>query len=408
VKQYVLALVCIFLWDVSAGAADFGLILAPSGGYASGIGTEGFNFSGSLSPWVSAAIGEEANFYFSGKIMFKGFEYGEKAWTWPPLVELDRVELSFRPARTVYLTLGRQQFRDNAGMISAGTFDGLAGNFGLGRLRLSGGVFYSGWLYKETVEILLTQLDRTNYSKPLDYGDFFNTYFASRRMILSLTGDFPDFSSRSSLSLCALGQFDLNDYSGTETGLHTQYLEARYGIEPLDPLRFTVTLVGELAESKGSTVQGGLAAAFGLDWEVPGSLTDLFSLELRWGSGAVSEYIGPFRPVNGIAQGQVFTPTLSGTMNTRASYTARLHRTLSLNTAGVLFWRTDVETLRDMELDSASTERFLGTELYGRLIWAPQSVMQLNAGGGLFFPGGAFVEGTPLRWSVNMSLVLSL
>jgi hypothetical protein len=409
-KQNVLAIALILVWGVSARAADFGLLLAPAGGYTSGLGAQGFDLNGSLSPWVSAAFSERTSFYFSGKVALKGFSYSETAWTWQPPVEIERAELNFHPLPTVYLILGRQQFRDSAGMISSGGFDGLTGSFGLGRLRLSGGVLYTGWLYKETAEILMTQLDKANYGKPLDYGDFLNTYFASRRMLAFLAGEFPDLSSRTSLNLWALGQFDLNDYSdfGGESALHTQYLEAQYSIEPVDELRFILTLAGESAESRGKAVQGGLAAALGLEWEFPGSLTDLFSLELRWGSGVVSNLIGPFRPVNGIAQGFVFTPTLSGTMNARASYTARLHSSLSFNTMGVFFWRTDVETFQDMELDSASTGRFLGAELYGRFIWAPQSVIQLSAGGGLFFPGGAFLADAPPRWSLNLALVLSL
>jgi hypothetical protein len=409
-KKNVLAIALILVWGISAWAADFGLLLTPTGGYTSGQGIQGFDLGGSLSPWVSAALSERTSFYFSGKVTLNGFTDSETAWTWPPLVEIERVELNFRPAPTIYLILGRQQFRDSGGMICSGGFDGLTGSFGLGRLRLSGGVLYTGWLYKETAEILMTQLDKTNGGKPLDYGDFLNTYFSSRRMLVSLAGEFPDLSSRTSLNLWALGQFDLNDYSasGGETGLHTQYLEAQYGIEPLDDLRFTVTLAGESAESRGKAAQGGLAAALGLEWEFPGRLTDLLSLELRWGSGAVNKYIGPFKPVNSIAQGFVFAPTLSGTMNVRASYTARLHSALSFNTMGLLFWRTDVETFRDVELNAASTERFLGAELYGRLIWAPQSVIQLSAGSGLFFPGGAFVENAPLRWSFNLTLVLSL
>jgi hypothetical protein len=151
-----------------------------------------------------------------------------------------------------------------------------------------------------------------------------------------------------------------------------------------------------------------LAAALGADWEIPGKLTDMLSAEFRWGSGAVNRAIGPFRPVSGIAQGSVFTPTLSGTMNARASYAVRPHRTLSFNAAGVFFWRTDVTTFRDAELDGASTDRLLGAEVYGQLVWVPQSALRLSAGGGFFFPGRAFVEGAPGRWNVNAALTVSL
>jgi hypothetical protein len=134
----------------------------------------------------------------------------------------------------------------------------------------------------------------------------------------------------------------------------------------------------------------------------------MFTTELRWGSGVVNDNIGPFKPISGIAQGSVFAPTLPGTMNARASYTMRPHRALSLSAAAVVFGRTDLETFTDGELDGASKDRFLGWELYGQLIWAPQSMLRFTAGGGAFFPGGAFVEDAQMRWKVNAGLIVSL
>jgi hypothetical protein len=407
-KRSLLFMVLALPLAASAGALDFGLLLSSSGNYSSGVDSAGFGLSGTLAPWLSVSIGKNTSLYLSGKVTLKGFEYGKNAWTWP-LAELERTELSFRPARTVYLTLGRHQFRDNAGMIASGLFDGLTGNFGLGKVRLAGGVYYTGWLYKGTAEVLMTQPDGSKRAAPLDYGNFLNTYFASSRMLVSLAGDFPDLSSRTSLSLNALGQFDLNDYRDTGAApLHSQYLQARYGIEAADSLRFTLTAAGGLAESGENDARFCLAAAFGADWELPGGPADLLGAELRWGSGAVSDALGPFRPVSGISQGSVFTPTLSGTANIRASYAARFHSALSFNSSAVLFLRTDVETFRDTELDPASTKRFLGGEFYGKVVWAPQSVLYLSIGGGVFFPGGAFTKAASPRWNVNMELVLSL
>jgi hypothetical protein len=409
VKKGLLCSVLALLFCASSGAADFGLLLSPSGGYGSGTDSAGFTLGGTLVPWFSASIGENMNLYLSGKLTLKGFEYGKKTWVWPPLVELGRTELSFRPTQTVYLTLGRQQFRDISGTLVSGFFDGLAGNIGLGKVRLSCGVYYTGWLYKGTAEILMTQQDNTEHSKALDYGDFLNTYPASSRMLVSVTGDFPDLSSRTSLVLSVLGQFDLNDYEDSgDAALHSQYLAASYSVELVDPLRFTVTGVGGLMETSGMDTELCLAAIFGADWEVSGRLADMLSAKLSWGSGAVNKFIGPFRPVSGIAQGFVFTPTLSGTMNGQVSYAARLHRTLSFSTAGLVFWRTDVQTFKDTELNGASTDRFLGTEFYGQLVWAPESALHFSVGGGVFLPGGAFVADASPRWNVNMELVVSL
>jgi hypothetical protein len=134
----------------------------------------------------------------------------------------------------------------------------------------------------------------------------------------------------------------------------------------------------------------------------------MVNAELRWGSGAVNDRIGPFLPVSGIAQGTVFTPTQPGLMKVRAAYTARPHRTVSLSVETAVFWRTDLETFTDTELNGLSTDRFLGTEVSGVLAWAFQSALRLNAGGGVFFPQGPFVEGAGIRWKVNGGIILSL
>jgi hypothetical protein len=239
---------------------------------------------------------------------------------------------------------------------------------------------------------------------PLDYGDP-ATYFASRRLFATVAGEFPDLSSRTSLTLAALAQFDLNDYQET---LRSQYLEARFGMEAVETLRVIITGTGGLTENESAGVKANFAAALGTEWDIPGGLPDLLSAEFRWGSGAVNDRIGPFAPLSGIAQGSVFAPTLPGIMNARVSYTTRLHSAVSLSAGSVFFGRTDLETFQDRELDGAAKDRFLGGELAGQLIWAPQSALRLSAGGGVFFPGGAFVETAAIRWKTSINLVLSL
>ncbi|MDR1058007.1 MAG: hypothetical protein LBL43_00515 [Treponema sp.] len=385
-----------------AAALDFGLVLSPGGEYVSDTAGEGAGFTGTLTPWFSAALGDTVSLYLSGKLGFE-YEYEHQAWAAPFLVELDRTELSFRPARRVYLNLGRQRVQDGGGMILSGLFDGLSGSFGLGGGRLSLGAFYTGFLYKKSAEILMTAEDRDRYGAALDYGDL-DSYFASRRVLVSSGIEVPEPGSRLSLALEGLAQFDLNG----EGAYHSQYLEARAGIEAAESLRFTVTGIGALGEQEGQDVRAQFAAALGADWDVPGTLKDMVQGELRWGSGEVNRRIGAFRPVNGISQGTVFSAALGGVMNTRLSYTARPEEGFSFSLGAACFWRTDVETLSDAELDGASGKRFLGTEASGSLVWAVQSALRVTAGGGAFFPGGAFVKDAKIRWKVNGGLALSL
>jgi hypothetical protein len=404
-KLFVAALTLALGVGEAVFSADYGLVLATAGEYAQNTGGGDVSFTGSSAPWFSAALGTQATLYLSGKI---SFQYGnnEEAWTWPPPFELERTELTFYPVQAAYLTLGRQWFRDSGRMIAQGFFDGFHGSFGLGKVRLTGGAFYTGLLYKKTAEILMTAGDFEYYFRSLDYGDP-ASYCASRRLFATLAGEFPDLSSRTSLTLAALAQFDLNDYEGSST-LHSQYLEARVNIEALDSLRFAITGIGGLTENGDTGLEGNFAATAGAEWDMPGKLLDMLSAEARWGSGAVNDKIGPFKPINGIAQGSVFAPALPGIMNARVSYTARPRRSFSFSAVSVFFWRTDLETFRDAELDSASKDRFLGGELYGQIVWAPQSALRLSVGGGAFSPGAAFIETTKIRWKINAGLILSL
>ncbi|MDR1909437.1 MAG: hypothetical protein LBQ35_05945 [Spirochaetaceae bacterium] len=392
-------LVCALSLGLALPAADFGLLLNTTAGYGSpGTQNPGPGFSGSLSPWFSAGISGKLYFYFSSKV---SLSWQDGLWGLPPLVELERTEFNYRPLPAFYLSLGRIYFRDPAGLIAGGLFDGASATLGLGLVRLTAGLHYTGFLYKKTAAIILGPEDAGNYDLPLDYGSL-DTYFATRRILASLTGELPDLSPRSSLAFSALAQFDMN---GAERVIHSQYLEARYGLEAAEGLRLTLTGLGGLMEDTGR-ITGGLMALAAAEWEFPGSLRDMVMGEFFWGTGAGT--LDPVRPVSGITRGMVFRPTLPGLMDARLVYRVRLSTVLSAEAAGGLFWRTDLSTLQDDELSPRSKSRFLGGEAYAQAIWAPQSVLRLNAGGGVFFPGRAFSFGTALRWKADLGVLFSL
>jgi hypothetical protein len=379
----------------AASAVDFGLAVSAEPAYEADAGGELPKLTMNYTPWFSHSFNEKVGLYVSARFGF------EKEFTDEPSddrwYELNRTELTLRPAETAYLTLGRQWYRDDAGMIAAGLFDGLSASFGLGRALLRGGVYSSALIYKKTTEIRMTAKDWEIY------GDS-DRYIGSNRLLAVLGGDFPDLSSKTSLSVSALGQFDLND-QGTGD-LHSQYLTALYRIELLDPLRLSLTALGGMTE-RNEDFRSSFAGVLGLDWDLPGNLADMLTGELQWRSGAVNDDIGPFTPVTVLTRGTVYTPPLAGLMDARLSYTARLHRTLSLNALSVLFIRTDVETFTDPDLDAASKDRYVGVEFYGQMIWAPQSPLRITVGGGAFLPGNVFVTTDP-RWKINAGIVLSL
>jgi hypothetical protein len=390
------------LLPAPAFPADFGLLLGSSGEYLSDTAGDGPGFSQTLGPWLSALITDNTSLSLAGKLTF-AYRHDREEWLNPPPAEIERAELNFRPLPRLYLGLGRQTFRDPAGMIASGSFDGLSGSLGLGPARLSGGLFYTGLIYKESAKILMSRGDREAYARPLDYGEP-GTYGASRRLAGTLGAEFPGLSSRTSLDLLFLAQFDLNGYDEGE--YHSQYLEAWYRVEARESLEFYLTGIGSLNQGEGAG--GSLAWAFGLDWELPGGLRDMAQGELRWGSGRHGEGLGPFTGLNAISRGRVFTPTLGGMTDIRGLYTVRAGEKVSVFLGTGLFVRNDAETFYEGELDRDSGEGYLGAEFYGGFIWGPQSALRFNGEWGVFIPGGAFKEGTEPRWKLGGGVVVSL
>jgi hypothetical protein len=311
IRFFVMVFLCLALPGM---AFDFGLVVQQTGEFnnAAGDGETDWdlNYTGSYSPWLSAALGKTTKLYLSAKM---SMEYEAEEWNPkdpPVLPELGRSEFSWHPVSSFYLEAGRLPFQDPADLIVAGLFDGFNGSVVLGKTRLSVGAFYTGFLYKENAKIIMTPGDLKNYAAALDYADM-DTYFASRRVLVSATGEFPELTPRTTLTLNALGQFDVNQESlDGDSRLNTQYLTIRYTVMPLETLSLAGAVVGGLAEDQAGDIYAHFAAAAEADWEVPGAPQDMAQIEFRWSSGRVkeNENITAFMPITSTAQGQVFSP----------------------------------------------------------------------------------------------------
>jgi hypothetical protein len=401
-KKHITGIILLF-FTAAAFALDFGVVLGGEGEYTGAIDPEGFSVTPFASPWVSAVLSEKLNVYASGKLAYDYAENNE-----PPGVfffEPERTELNWRPVSSVYVTLGRQRFQDALGLAVSGLFDGAGGSLDFGTGVLSLGAFYTGLLYKETANIMMTAHDFEQYKKPLDTEGPAG-YFASRRVLAALTGDFPGLTPRTTLTVQGLAQLDVND---TEDTLHTYYLEGRFTAEPLEPLHLDVGVLGELLQG-GDEIQGSAAVSAGADWEVPGLLADLLSVQFLWTSGRSGEGVSAFVPVGGVSGGTIFDPGLRALMSAGLSYRVRPLAVFSAVAGAAYFIRTDLETLGDGDLDGGSDSRLLGGEVYGSLVWAPDPAFRLNLGGGAFFPGwgGAFRGDAPVRWKVSFGAMVSL
>jgi hypothetical protein len=393
-------------------AADFGVVLGGTPGYDS-TKAPGFTVTGNVSPWVSAILSPTLNLYMSAAL---SLTY-ENEDLQPFLPELSRTELIWQPSPAALLQFGRQRVGDSAGLIAAGLFDGAHVSLGFEKARFSLGAYYTGLLFKKTMEILMTGMDRSDYTEKFSYGDPAN-YFASRRVVVPLSVEFPDLTLRSSLNLHVIGQFDVNARDGEGNTLHSQYVELHYFAEPWEPLHLNIAAAAGLAElpAKLSAEHPdpylSFAASAGADWELPTAVQDALSLQFRWSSGRVNDTMGAYFPINSISPGEIFTPRFSALLYGKTAYTVRPHKTLSTTASAGYFIRTDTETLGDPEFDpntGADSHRLLGGEIYGFLVWAPDAVIRITALAGAFFPewGDVFVSGADIRWKTSWGLTVS-
>jgi hypothetical protein len=371
--------------------ADFGAALGANPEWqGAGAEIDGV-YSFGLDPWFSASPHEKLDLYFSAGLSLR---YEDEEWTLLP--ELGRFMLAAQILPRLGLELGRIRFGDPNGLVATGLFDGLSLACELGGSRLSVGGYYTGFLYKGSADIYMTLSDTLEYQKPFDWENAVATYFASRRVLASLTWEAPALGgSPHGLYVNGLAQFDLN---GKEDSLHSQYLSARFRLSPLTALSLSAGGVLSLVEQGEGAMETGLALVFNADWSLPTAIQDLASLGCSWGSGGDSFGLDLFRPLSSVGRGKILSLDLAGSMVVRVTYTLRPYETLSLALEGRYFF-----------LDKGTDRGALGGELYGSAQWAPVSDLTLTAGGGAFFPGTGTIlpSDAALQWLASAGLRVS-
>ncbi|MDR2160020.1 MAG: hypothetical protein LBP23_08145 [Treponema sp.] len=393
---------------LSARALDFGLALNQELRTSNETADAAFFCGPALNPWVSGPLGDAFHLHLSGKISFEysGVPEGESAWREPAaLPELERSELIWLVSPSLSLGLGRRRLQDPAGLAASGLFDGLGAAFSAGGSRFSAGFWYTGLLYKNAADIVMTDRDREEYLKPpaLD-----GTYFASRRVLVSFEWENPGLGPRSSLALGALGQFDVN---GGDERLHSQYLSARYGLRLSAGAGLEAAAVLGAGEAGGGDAGVFFAGLLGWNQALPGGPDDRVSVRVLYSSPSNGERLFAFTPVNSLPQGRVFSPALSGLSSVRAAYGLRPRPVLFLEAEFSWFIRTDTVSFQDgREPERLKGEGYnLGGEFFCTARWTPLPDLALDLGGGAFFPGpgDAFEPEAGIRWKAVLELVLS-
>jgi hypothetical protein len=386
-----------FFFTVPEGfAQDFGLVLNQKAELTDGEKPYGaVEYTGTALPWFAAPLGDKADLYLSG-----GFSAEYLDEEWKPLPEIHRFELTYNPRPGLRFEIGRLPVRGSS-CVMVGLFDGASFRLNTGGGRLSGGVFYTGLLYKKSAYIVMKAEDRTDY-------DDRDGYFASRRLAAGINWERTGiFHTRNTLSVSGAAQFDLN---GNDTFFHSQYFEAKLGA-PLGG-RVNAGFGGliELAEETDKSLYTAFAGSAEIQWMLPTALQDRFCFTGWFSSGTWNDRVGVFIPLTMQTRGKILRPEFSGVALLEAAYTVRLHPRFAADVSGAYYFRTDTVTFYHPDIDPLSASPLLGGEVYGSLTWMPFSDVVIFAGGGVFFPrtGKAFSDDAGLIYHVSLAASISL
>jgi hypothetical protein len=389
----------VLLAPVCVQAADFGLITNQHAEYGNkGAEDNGFEYSMDVIPHFSFLTGDSGEFYFSTGITLG---YDDDFYFVP---ELLRTELSMRLGGG-RIKAGRVMYSDPLNFIVSGLFDGVqyfrSSNVG----TFSIGAWYTGLIYKKTADITMTAKEQAAYNMPLDYNDFYNTYFAPPRLIGSLEWEHPSIGRLLHLQTSVTGQIDFSDADQ----YHSQYVILKAGI-PAESFLFELGGSLEFAQNvlaEESRFTMAFAGMFGVFWTLPASFSSRLSFTGRIAGGRTDDFIGAFVPVTTRPFGDIFQCKLSGVTVIGLNYTARVSQAFGASVTASHFVRNDRGTFTGYPVTAESDGYFLGTEFFARLIWSPFSDLQLNFGAGAFLPSlGNVSDGSPL-WRAELTAALA-
>ena len=376
-------------------AVDFGVVLQ---GEFTVAGQDETDISGSiiLAPWVSVPF-QKSELHISAGL---NTSISDDTYFAP---ELFRLEFSAWPIPILSFRVGRFTWEDPSGLLAKGRFDGADILIELGKLRFGVNALYTGFLFNDTAHINASPTDPVDYNAGFEWAEFVDTYFAPRRLMTSLYGEFPGFPlGRGQLYAGLTAQFDLSDAS---EAFNTQYLLLRH---TLFYKAFDLEVAGavELENTKADGLRPAFAASLDAGLQLPTAFKDRISLGAAWASGE-GPATAAFFPIVLEAQGTVLIPSLSGMMIIRANYEARFLPFLSMELGGRYFIRTDSTSFIVPYLEDDSY--LLGAEIDAGITWVPFSDLAFTLKGGIFLPktGTAWADDAPVMWKVTLGAGLS-
>jgi hypothetical protein len=392
-----------FFFISPLSAYDFGLVVNANGGYGNITSEDGaFDYKVDVLPRFSTLIGDNGEFILSA-----GLSIGKDEQDFFYIPELLRTEFSMRFGNSS-LKVGRINFSDPLSFIADGLFDGIQYyyNSGAGSFRI--GAWYTGFQYKKRANIIMTENDQTAFFKPFDYDDFFNTYFASKRVISSVGWEHPSVGEFLHLNTAFVGQTDLN---GDDTKYHSQYVILKAGI----PINNFLMEFGGSVELSQTVVDEekkfnmAFAGEIGLFLLFPSKFNSRLSFTGIIAGGGMDDLIGAFTPITGNEYGYILKSKITGLSVFSLNYSSKFSSFLDASFTASYFVRNDLGTFNIYPVTADNEGYFLGPEASVRITWSPTSDLQFNLGGGAFFPSlGDVGPKEDIRWRVELSVIMSI
>ena len=400
---FCLSLVLFFLPVMNVQAIDVGVVLDLSGSVdVYGTSTDQV-YRGTVIPWFSTPLGSVGNLFFS---LGGSTEYTNSTEKWAFVPELLRTDLKLTVSESADLTLGRMFYADPLGFIVNGLFDGARVSVDAGEGVIGLGLWYTWFLYKKTAHITMTGDDLGLYGSEPEHKyfwkkEFWNNYFAPRRVIVAVDWSHPGIAELVRLNLGFIGQFDRTNNSPIDT----QYIMAKAALPFQDFVFELGGAVGLILAYENSGVS--FAGELGISWMPPSKIHDRLKLTGRFSSGQLNDSIVAFIPVTTVPQGNILRVKLSGVSVISLDYTTRLREDFSLSLINSYYILSDKITYQGLPYGREGF--FLGNEMYAQAVWSPASDFQIRAGGGVFMPslGNAEPNGAVI-WRIELSAVMAV
>ncbi|MCL2721274.1 MAG: hypothetical protein FWD47_08045 [Treponema sp.] len=398
-KTLLILLTFFILSPLSLWAIDFGLVTNVNMGYGN-IGSDDskFNFKIDLWPRLSMLIGDNGEFLFSAGLTI-GVDEGFYI-----IPEILHTEFTMRFGSSG-IRVGRINYSDPLSFIAEGLFDGALfyHNSGLG--VFSAGAMYTGFLYKKNANITMTGNDLVNFSMPIDYSDFFGTYFAPSRFVASLGWEHPSVGEFMNLNTALIAQIDLTD---TDNKFNSQYLIAKAGI-PFSSFLLEVGGSLGITQNDESSFNMAFAGEAGIYWLFTSEFNSRLSVVARIAGGRSENSANAFIPITTKYYGYILKHKMSGLTVVSVNYSSRLSQNFGAFANASYFIRNDLGTFQGYPVSSGSEGFFLGPELSAGLTWSIFSDLQLGLGGGFFMPSlGNAGSKESMQWRIELTAKMSI